>query len=67
MDKNLNISFIMFGFGLSYFFFGLSLIMPDLPDWGKPLTGYGAIFVGIIFFIFVLIASSGRGKKKTKK
>jgi len=62
MSKNNN-TFIMLAFGLAYIFFGLGLLMPDLPFIIRIITSIGALFIGMIF----IVLSAYNLPKKPKK
>ena len=53
-NKKLESAFIMFGFGLAYVFFGLTLIIDLLPDYTKIATGMGALVIGTIFLLWAI-------------
>ena len=63
MEKKLNLVWVLFGFALSYIFFGLSLIMPLFPEYSRIITGVGALFVGMVFFIMAVLNLPEKDKK----
>ena len=52
MKKESEIAIILLGFGLSYAFFGLSLILPLLPEYSRIAMGITCLGVGTFFFFF---------------
>ena len=54
-ERKVDLFWVMIGFGLSYLFFGLTLIMDTYADWVKQVTGAGAIVCFIVFWIFAIV------------
>ena len=45
------LSWVIFGFGITYMFFGLGQVLYKFPEWVILLTGGSAIFIGIFFVV----------------